>query len=104
MANLVLLTFLSLRHTPLAPLCGKSYEKIRPLHKTSGYTCITTSILHGVVYLSSWAQDGNIPKMAETKNFAGPIAGLAMITVGLSTATWIMRRYYEGKPILSIYA
>lgn len=98
MSNLVLLTFLSLRYTPLAPLCGKSYEKLRPLHKTSGYTCITTSILHGVVYLIAWAQDGDIHKMAETKNFAGAIAGLAMFAIGLSTVAWIMRRYYEGKP------
>jgi cytochrome bd-type quinol oxidase subunit 2 len=96
-ANLVLLVFLALKNTPLAPLTAKSYEKLRPLHKVAGYTCIFTSCLHGIVYLAAWADSGELDSMQEVKNFAGAIAGLAMVLVGLSTITYLMRGYYERK-------
>lgn len=95
-ANFVLLVFLALRNTPLAPLSGNSYEKLRPLHKTAGYTCIVTSVIHGITYVASWAQTGNLYKFNELEYFAGAIAGLAMIVIGLSTITWVVRRSYEG--------
>ncbi|CAI7633256.1 unnamed protein product [Penicillium manginii] len=94
-ANLVLLVFLALKNTPLAPLTAKSYEKLRPLHKVAGYTCIFTSCLHGIVYLAAWADSGELDSMQEVKNFAGAIAGLAMVLIGLSTITYLMRGYYE---------
>ncbi|CRG85705.1 putative ferric reductase transmembrane component [Talaromyces islandicus] len=94
-ANFVLLVFLALRNTPLAPLSGRSYEKLRPLHKTAGYTCIVTSILHAIVYLSAWAERGDVEKMRETENLAGGIAGLAMVIIGISTIGWFTRRFYE---------
>ncbi|CAG7972845.1 unnamed protein product [Penicillium salamii] len=95
-ANFVLLVFLALRNTPLAPLSGNSYEKLRPLHKTAGYTCIVTSVIHGITYVASWAQTGNLYKFNELEYFAGAIAGLAMIVIGLSTITWVVRRSYEA--------
>ncbi|KAH8700219.1 ferric reductase NAD binding domain-containing protein [Talaromyces proteolyticus] len=94
-ANFVLLVFLALRNTPLAPLSGWSYEKLRPLHKTAGYTCITTSMLHATVYLSAWSEAGELGNMAEMQNFAGAIAGLAMVIIGLSTIGWLVRKSYE---------
>ncbi|KAJ5167712.1 uncharacterized protein N7482_003306 [Penicillium canariense] len=94
-ANLVLVTFLSLKHTPLAPLCGRSYEKLRPLHKTAGYTCITTSVLHAIVYLNAWAQAHELKNMRERNNLTGGFAGLAMVIIGISTIGWFTRRYYE---------
>ncbi|KAJ5263505.1 hypothetical protein N7478_011110 [Penicillium angulare] len=93
--NLVLLVFLALKNTPLAPLTGNSYEKLRPLHKVAGYTCIFTSILHAIVYLSAWAETGKLAKMRIRKNYAGVIAGTAMVIIGLSTITYFTRRYYE---------
>lgn len=95
MANILLLTFLAPRNTPFAPLSGQSYEKLRPLHKTSGYTCITTSGLHGVVYLHTWSKSGDLHKMLKTKNLAGAIGGLAMVIIGFSTINWAMRKFYE---------
>lgn len=95
MANFVLLVFLALRNTPLAPLSGRSYEKLRPLHKTAGYTCITASILHAIVYLNAWAEANELETMREKENLAGGIAGLAMVIIGLSTISWLVRRYYE---------
>ncbi|QKX56546.1 uncharacterized protein TRUGW13939_03651 [Talaromyces rugulosus] len=94
-ANFVLLVFLALRNTPLAPLSGHSYEKLRPLHKTAGYTCITTSVLHAAVYLSAWSEKAELENMRETKNLAGGIAGLAMVIIGFSTIGWFTRRFYE---------
>ncbi|KAJ5250642.1 hypothetical protein N7489_001052 [Penicillium chrysogenum] len=94
-ANLVLLVFLALKNTPLAPLTATSYEKLRPLHKVSGYTCIFTSVLHGIVYISAWSEIGHLAKMKEHEIFVGPIAGCAMLIIGLSTITYFMRRYYE---------
>ncbi|KAF4182982.1 hypothetical protein CNMCM7927_009359 [Aspergillus lentulus] len=94
-ANFILLVFLALRNTPLAPLSGRSYDKLRPLHKTAGYTCITTSILHGIVYLKAFAQASELRQMCEIPNLAGGIAGLAMVFIGLSTIGWFARRYYE---------
>ncbi|KAI2786945.1 hypothetical protein POX_g09342 [Penicillium oxalicum] len=94
-ANFTLLVFLALRNTPLALLSGRSYEKLRPLHKTAGYTCIATSLIHAIVYLNAWAQIDHLHEMRETENLAGAIAGLAMVIIGLSTISWVMRRYYE---------
>lgn len=94
-ANLVLLVFLALKNTPLAPLTANSYEKLRPLHKVAGYTCIFTSCLHGIVYLAAWSESGELDSMQEVKNFAGAIAGLAMVIIGLSTITYFMRGFYE---------
>lgn len=89
------LNFLSLLNTPLTPLCGWFYEKLRLVYKTSGHTCITTSVVHGLVYLTAWAEIGNISEMAVTSNFVA-VAGLSMVVIGFSTVTWIMRKYCEG--------
>lgn len=102
MANLVLLVFLALKNTPLAPLTATSYEKLRPLHKVAGYTCIFTSVLHGIVYLSAWSQSGSLSKLEEVENFAGPIAGFAMVIIGFSTITYFMRGYYERRSFLHV--
>jgi hypothetical protein len=89
------LVFLALKNTPLAILTAKSYEKLRPLHKVAGYTCIFTSVLHAVVYLPAWSETGKLKKMEKRKNYAGAIAGLAMVIIGFSTITYSMRRHYE---------
>ncbi|CAG7920457.1 unnamed protein product [Penicillium olsonii] len=94
-ANFVLLVFLALRNTPLAPLSGSSYEKLRPLHKTAGYTCIVTSVIHGITYATAWSQAGHLHKFRELEYLAGGIAGLAMVVIGASTFTWFVRRSYE---------
>lgn len=95
MANFVLLVFLALRNTPLCLLSAHSYEKLRPLHKTAGYTCIITAVLHAIVYLNAWAQANELENMREKANLAGAIAGLAMVIIGLSTIGSLVRRYYE---------
>ncbi|OJJ65795.1 hypothetical protein ASPBRDRAFT_60260 [Aspergillus brasiliensis CBS 101740] len=94
-ANLVLLVFLALKNTPLAPLTATSYEKLRPLHKVAGYTCIFTSVLHGVVYLAAWSESGELASMGERKNYTGAIAGMAMVIIGCSTIKFFMRANYE---------
>lgn len=96
MANLTLLVFLALRNTPLAPLSGNSYEKLRPLHKVAGYTCIVSAIIHGVRYVTAYAQEGVLDQFRQPSNFAGPIAGTAMIIIGISTIGWFVRQSYEG--------
>ena len=100
MANLVLLVFLALKNTPLAPLTATSYEKLRPFHKVAGYTCIFTSVLHGIVYLAAWSESGDLASMEESKNVAGAIAGMAMAIIGVSTITYFMRANYERESII----
>ncbi|QMW32623.1 hypothetical protein G4B84_008054 [Aspergillus flavus NRRL3357] len=95
LANLLLLVFLTLRNTPLAPLSGRSYEKLRPLHKTAGYTTIGLMFLHAIVYLSAWSQSGSLHKMQEIDNAAGAVAGVAMFVLGLPTIGWFVRKSYE---------
>lgn len=94
-SNFVLLVFLALKNTPLAPLSGHSYEKLRPLHKTAGYTCILTTFFHASIYLSSFGISGDLENMRQTKNLAGVIAGLAMVILGFSTIAWLTQNYYE---------
>lgn len=53
------------------------------------------SCMHGIVYLIAWSESSNLEKMAKAKNFAGAIAGLAMVIIGLSTITKFMRNFYE---------
>ncbi|KAL4807548.1 ferric reductase like transmembrane component-domain-containing protein [Aspergillus unguis] len=95
LANLTLLTFLALRHTPLAPLSGKSYEKLRPLHKSAGYTTIVLMILHAAIYLTGWSRKGNLYKMSELRNASGAVAGVAMLVIGVSTLRYVFRGSYE---------
>lgn len=95
-SNLALLVFLALRNTPLAVLSGRSYEKLRPLHKTAGYTCILSAICHATVYLTAWAEIGYLDEMRLTANTAGGIAGLSMVIIGISTFPWIRKKFYEG--------
>lgn len=98
----MLLVFLALKNTPLAPLTATSYEKLRPLHKVAGYTCIFTSALHGIVYLAAWSKSGDLFEMEESKNFAGAIAGFAMVIIGFSTIKYFMHGYYERESFLRI--
>lgn len=95
-ANLTLLVFLSLRNTPLAPLSGKSYEKLRPLHKIAGYTTIVSAMLHGIAYVIGNHEMGRMDEFKEPNNIAGPIAGISMLIMGLSTLGGLARRNYEG--------
>ncbi|KAJ6116005.1 hypothetical protein N7523_006422 [Penicillium sp. IBT 18751x] len=94
-ANFTLLVFLALRNTPLAPLSGHSYEKLRPLHKVAGYTCIVTSVIHGITYTIVFAEKGKLEKYKERKNFSGVIAGIAMLIIGFSTIGYFVRKSYE---------
>lgn len=97
MANLTLLVFLALRNTPLAPLSGNSYEKLRPLHKVAGYTCIVTSVIHGITYTVVFAQEGKLEKYKEKNNFCGAIAGVAMLIIGFSTIGYFVQKSYESE-------
>lgn len=90
---------MALKHTPLAPLSGHSYEKLRPLHKIAGYTCILTSVLHGITFLKEAADAEILYYMKTRKDLTGAIAGLAMVIIGCSTITWFPRRHYEGRSI-----
>lgn len=97
MANLTLLVFLALRNTPLAPLSGNSYEKLRPLHKVAGYTCIVTSVIHGITYTVVFAQEGKLEKYTKKENFSGAIAGVAMLIIGFSTIGYFVQKSYESE-------
>ncbi|KAJ5093121.1 hypothetical protein N7456_008982, partial [Penicillium angulare] len=94
-ANFVLLVFLALRNTPLAPLSGQSYEKLRPLHKVAGYTCIVSAVLHGILFLKEAADAKILFYFSETEDLVGAIAGLLMVIIGLSTIGCFARKYYE---------
>jgi hypothetical protein len=76
-AKFVLLDFFALQNTPLAPFSGQSYEKLRLLHKTAGYTCITTSVIHGIIYTVESLKTGVLHKFSELDDLAGLIDGLA---------------------------
>jgi len=91
----VLLVFLSLKNTPLAFLTAQSYEKLRPLHKISGYTCILAAVLHGVIFVIESAMSGILYYFKQRKDYTGPIAGIAMIIIALSTVPCVKRKQYE---------
>ncbi|KAJ5924415.1 hypothetical protein N7466_008602 [Penicillium verhagenii] len=101
-ANFVLLVFLALRNTPIAPLSGQSYEKLRPLHKIAGYTCIVSSVTHGILFLKESAEIGYLELMSERENLSGALAGLSMVIIGLSTISWFASRYYEAFYIIHV--
>lgn len=95
-ANLTLLVFLALRNTPLAPLSGNSYEKLRPLHKIAGYTTIVCALIHGLRYVIAYDELGMLDEFKQPENFAGPIAGISMLIIGISTIGWFVQQSYEG--------
>lgn len=53
--------------------------------------------MHAIVYLSAWAETGKLMNMAKRKNFAGAIAGMAMLIIALSTINFLMRNTYESE-------
>lgn len=93
----MLLVFLSLKNTPLAVLSAQSYEKLRPLHKATGYTCILATVLHGLIFVIESAISDILFYFKKQADYAGAIAGIAMIVIALSTAPCIRRKQYEGE-------
>lgn len=93
--NIAFVIFLSLKNTPLAILSASSYETLMPLHKAAGYTGITASLVHAIVYLISWAQTGILHEMLEPSRIAGIMGGIALLVIGVSTVPYIRRQHYE---------
>ncbi len=79
--NLCLVTFLSLRNTPLAFLTAYSYERLNILHRLSGYTLVVTGLMHGVTYLRAFQVKGQLGQISDDNHRRGDVMG---ITAGLS--------------------
>ncbi|KAJ5239404.1 hypothetical protein N7468_004023 [Penicillium chermesinum] len=96
-ANLVFLVFLALRHTPLAPLSGTSYEKLRPLHKMAGYTCILLAVVHALIWIITSAKEDVLFYLRQRADIAGATAALSMVLIFLSTLglpRWSYETFY----------
>jgi predicted ferric reductase len=93
-SNLVLLTFLALRNTPLAFLTAYSYERLNSLHQIAGYTTILCAVLHGSLQSVTFVQAGESFVLLETGQIVGIIAVLSFIITGL-VATILRPVQYE---------
>ncbi|KAI1821403.1 ferric reductase NAD binding domain-containing protein [Xylaria intraflava] len=92
--NMTLVVFLALRNTPLAILSAYSYERLRSLHKTAGYTTMIDVILHSSTYSYYYIHSDKTEKLREPKVKAGIIVGFSMLTL-VATAMFLRRRNYE---------
>lgn len=100
-ANIVLLVFLALRHTPLAPLSGTSYEKLRPLHKMAGYTCVLLAVTHALIWIISSAEENMLFYLKSRSDIGGATAALAMLLIFLSTLA-VPRWWYEAFYVIHV--
>jgi hypothetical protein len=89
--------FLLLRNTPLAPLSRNSYKKLRPLHEVASYTTIVSALIHGLRYVTAYHELCYINNFKQPENFAGPIAGISLLIIGISSIGWFRRRNYESQ-------
>lgn len=94
LSSLVLVTFLSLKNTPLAYLATYSYERLNILHQVAGYSTVVLVLLHAVVYITAWSKSGNLYELQETANIVGITAGFAFLVI-LGTALFLRRLQYE---------
>lgn len=100
-SNIVLLVFLALRHTPLAPLSGSSYEKLRPLHKMAGYTCILLAVTHALIWIISSSKEGILAYLKQTPDIGGETAALSMVLIFLTTLG-LPKWWYEAFYVIHV--
>lgn len=70
---------------------------LRPLHKVAGYTTIVSSLIHGLRYVIVYHELGYIDKFKQPDNFVGPIAGISLLIMRISSIGWFRRQNYEGQ-------
>ncbi|KAH8700857.1 ferric reductase NAD binding domain-containing protein [Talaromyces proteolyticus] len=94
--NLVIVIFLSLKHTPLALLSVSSYEKLLPLHKVAGYTTIIAAWAHGILNFKYFSDLGLLNAVVEEDGLlAGVLGIIGFAVIGISTFPWLMKGGYE---------
>jgi predicted ferric reductase len=93
-SNLALVTFLSLKNTPLAFLTAYSYERLNVLHRIAGFALVVSLILHMVIYITADAKTNDLATVREADQIKGIIAGVSVfVTTG--TAVFLRRMRYE---------
>ncbi|TVY20703.1 Ferric/cupric reductase transmembrane component 2 [Lachnellula arida] len=93
-ANLGLVTFLSLKNTPLAFLTAYSYERLNVLHRIAGYSLLVSMILHATIYLAGDIDQDNLANLREDAQVEGIIAGFLML-LSVALAVLIRKIRYE---------
>ncbi|RDW91122.1 hypothetical protein BP5796_02287 [Coleophoma crateriformis] len=93
-ANLVLITFLALKNTPLAFLTAYSYERLNVLHRIAGYGTVFWSVLHAVVYIDAWAKSDSLDELLYKVQIMGEVAGFAMLII-VASSLLIRKLQYE---------
>ncbi|KAH8667412.1 ferric reductase NAD binding domain-containing protein [Tricladium varicosporioides] len=92
-SNIVFITFLALKNTPLAYLIGYSYESLNPLHQAAGYTTIIYSLLHVTLESVYFKKAHHLATLIEEENIYGIVAGSAMFIILVSAITIRSMRY-----------
>ncbi|KAK9323177.1 hypothetical protein V1517DRAFT_367121 [Lipomyces orientalis] len=86
------LYFLSLRPSPIP---RESYLRLLPLHIWLARIIIFLSTLHGVLYISYWAQVGNLAKIFEWTNLLGVLVALGFSLTLIVSLRTFRRRNHE---------
>ncbi|TVY49572.1 Ferric/cupric reductase transmembrane component, partial [Lachnellula occidentalis] len=93
-ANLGLITFLSLKNTPLAFLTAYSYERLNVLHRIAGYSLVVSMILHATIYLAGDIRQDDLSTFREDAQVEGIIAGF-FILLSVVLAVLVRKIRYE---------
>lgn len=93
-ANLVLLTFLALKNTPLAFLSAQSYERLNVFHRFTGVITILAMLGHVSVYIAELYQSSSLKRLLQLEQIMGIVAGGSMVVTGI-TAVFLHRMLYE---------
>jgi predicted ferric reductase len=100
-SNLALVTFLSLKNTPVAFLTTYSYKRLNFLHQVAGYSTVFWVILHAVLFIVDSAQSNDLHELVEQEQAFGIAAGFAFLII-LGTALFLRRLRYEVFYIIHI--
>ncbi|PBP16407.1 hypothetical protein BUE80_DR012863, partial [Diplocarpon rosae] len=93
-ANIVLVTFLALKNTPLAFLTAYSHDRLNVLHRVAGYTTVLLILLHGIL-MSVASHEANLHHILEGQTAAYGITAGAAAVVSALCATFVRRARYE---------
>lgn len=90
-----------MKNTPLAFLTAYSYERLNILHQAAGYCTVFFTILHALLWIVTWTENGHLQGLVEVDNVMGIVAGFAMLSI-LSGALVLKRVRYEAFYIVHI--
>lgn len=94
LGNLIVVTALVLKFTPLTWLTGRSYHRLNVLHRVSGTMTVVWVIIHTSCYCAYFVKMGRAEHLLQKSDICGIVAGLAMFLLAVG-GFFLRQRFYD---------